>query len=109
MTHSPEPWRKGEYDDIVDRDGVSIIFGYNGDLAFRTEEDCDRVLACVNACAGIPTENLETVCRMALCQTKGDEINAYIFGETPMRPPTPKMLADFLELTWGVKTKVELL
>jgi len=59
MNHSPEPWRKANapeefivdkhYDVVADAD-IDDEFG----IANR-----DRIIACVNACRGIPNEELE--------------------------------------------------
>ncbi len=63
---SPEPWRRGEEHElkveIVDAKGCEVgrvhgrLFIEGGDAM---EANFRRILACVNACAGIPTEALE--------------------------------------------------
>ena len=52
--HTQEPWSYGEDNDgwYVEKDGLQIAHGL-------TEEDARRIVACVNACAGIPTDVLE--------------------------------------------------
>ena len=52
--HTPEPWSYGEDNDgwYVEKDGLQIAHGLS-------EEDARRIVACVNACAGLPTEVLE--------------------------------------------------
>ena len=52
--HTQEPWSYGEDNDgwYVEKDGLQIAHGL-------TEEDARRIVACVNACAGLPTEVLE--------------------------------------------------
>lgn len=55
MSHTKEPWHVApgvDYCDIVCQDHVDIA---------RTdiEEDARRIVACVNACAGIPNDVLE--------------------------------------------------
>ncbi len=69
--HSPEPWRVVEsercyekYLDIVDANGDSVIRVRNEDREEGSNIDCHpdtihRIAACVNACRGIPTEELE--------------------------------------------------
>lgn len=64
MKHTPEPWD-------VHQDAAGIIVAkLNPDMSllgldldeyacFMNEEDARRVVACVNACAGIPTDDLE--------------------------------------------------
>ena len=62
--HTPEPWKTDELE--------IFIFGNDGNLtatpfmcAGRPSETANanarRIVACVNACAGIPTEDLEKV------------------------------------------------
>jgi hypothetical protein len=56
--HSPEPWNYGDL--LTDKDG-EIIFDrgwYEGEQIDPSDEDWERIVACVNACAGIPTEVL---------------------------------------------------
>ena len=57
--HTPEPWKSieeqfhGEVMNFIgDKDGGTI-----GEI--YTEDDASRIVACVNACAGLPTEVLE--------------------------------------------------
>jgi hypothetical protein len=71
VAHTPEPWRVEE-----DEDGVFVAgpYGYRGnpddfrviieDAAADPDDpeimaNARRIVACVNACAGIPTEALE--------------------------------------------------
>lgn len=52
--HTPEPLSYGE-----DNDGWYVARG-NEQIGYcLTEDDARRIVACVNACAGISTENLE--------------------------------------------------
>lgn len=51
-THSPEPWPFWLRDDFRDR---HVPRGW----ALIPEEDYERARVCVNACVGIPTEDLE--------------------------------------------------
>lgn len=62
--HTPTPWTVEEVDyydththDIIGSDDVSIIDGSNGLI---TEANARRIVACVNACEGIPTDYLES-------------------------------------------------
>lgn len=50
-----EPWMIDEDRQLVDANGQSIISGWEWSLPAETAE---RILACVNACQGIPTELL---------------------------------------------------
>lgn len=57
--HSPEPWKFS-----IDADGRVNIFVDDGRVvtlchARLRPEDARRIVACVNACAAIPTEDLE--------------------------------------------------
>lgn len=63
----PGPWRRGEEHEtkieIIDAEGRPIATFYSWGLGWRATDEMDaravRALACVNACAGIPTEALE--------------------------------------------------
>ena len=57
MEHSPEPWGKDSLTLIEDADGVMVAMA-------ATVADRDRIIACVNALAGIPTEDIERVVRL---------------------------------------------
>jgi hypothetical protein len=57
MTYTPEPWRIDEHSNIVNADFMVYSTSYPG--MFYRREDMDRAIACVNACAGIPTEDLK--------------------------------------------------
>lgn len=67
--HSPEPWKAAPYTGPVpafrmfsvttdNGEFVCATGGENADTAFGNLE---RIVACVNACRGIPTECLETI------------------------------------------------
>ena len=53
--HTPEPWTKGPARTVYAGDDRRIG-------QFLREVDLERALACVRACAGIPTEQLEKAC-----------------------------------------------
>lgn len=64
MSHSPEPWRlEGDgFENTVQcvcRNG-EFIAGYSSDEGAISKGDgnWERIVACVNACAGIPSERL---------------------------------------------------
>lgn len=68
MGHSPEPWVEPKYGrGIEDANGETVILGIRDcDMQMQydesaKEEDMRRIRACVNACAGIPTEDLEAM------------------------------------------------
>jgi hypothetical protein len=59
--HSPEPWR---FENIPGRKGAGAVRDVGDFVVARTlpeamPGDARRIVACVNACAGIPTEALE--------------------------------------------------
>lgn len=55
MSHTPEPWEAYEGEEGY---GItSVCGGYYGDI--ENEADARRIVACVNACAGIDTDVLE--------------------------------------------------
>lgn len=59
--HTPEPLH---YMPLPAADGTFMVLGGQGQdyglvASCTTEEDARRIVACVNACAGISTENLE--------------------------------------------------
>lgn len=69
--HAPEPWKYTEdndygdaYEKIVDANGdvVANNVGYYPHAV--TKENQRRIVACVNACTGVPTEKLETTATM---------------------------------------------
>ncbi len=73
--HSKEPWRVGKSgDSVVCDDATGVRFPalddaelnhYGGQLVCESVSAADqrRIVACVNACAGISTEALEAVAR----------------------------------------------
>jgi hypothetical protein len=74
QSHSPEPWSVGTTDEGGERYttlfsggdpiAVSRSAGYGGETVIDiSDEDLRRIVACVNACRGIPTEVL---CDIAL-------------------------------------------
>ena len=61
MPHSPEPWKIDDDGTIVGSDGSEVcdpVVGcrYHDDPAAMSEDDKDRIVACVNFCRDIPTE-----------------------------------------------------
>jgi hypothetical protein len=58
--HSPTPW-VAEDDFIIDANGESVGWAVHNPvpiLWYIPKEDADRIIACVNACEGIPNEEL---------------------------------------------------
>ena len=53
-----EPWKRGDDRAIENRDGDYIVFP-NSHADFQaSEEEVERIVACVNFCRGVPTETL---------------------------------------------------
>ena len=76
MSHTKEPWRIGRFagpasyevvretvgatDIVVDTEtGVYVLAQCNNNFPEDAKANARRIVACVNACAGISTENLE--------------------------------------------------
>ena len=60
MSHSPEPWC--EHPDkaasaIVDKDGRAVVY-INRDHAVPSDDNIERIVACVNFCQGFDTASL---------------------------------------------------
>lgn len=72
--HTKEPWRTGRHGCVVADEPVLEIGGsddveyYGGHLICEsvTLRNARRIVACVNACAGIPTDDLESSLRLGL-------------------------------------------
>lgn len=65
MNHTPEPWEHIGNGDIQGREdngygagNVDVCSVYMRTVEGRSEANARRIVACVNACAGISTENL---------------------------------------------------
>jgi hypothetical protein len=64
VTHSPEPWKVDDFQmqPILDAKDMPVFRAWShyaaDDGLDVTREDLERIVACVNACAGIPTEEL---------------------------------------------------
>ena len=66
--HTPEPW---QWRDELLWSGDSIVVAGDGYRCLdMVEADARRIVACVNACAGVSTEDLE---RMLLDESLSDE------------------------------------
>jgi len=71
MSHTKEPWATHEGDDDVIVSAtdphVSLLSVKDGTFGcFWNAEDARRIVACVNACAGIPTDDLEASPKLGL-------------------------------------------
>jgi hypothetical protein len=58
--HSPEPW-KDWYDDDV---WISKLDACGKQIDFDIDRNRERIIACINACAGIATEDLERFAKL---------------------------------------------
>lgn len=61
MNHSPTPWIANENGhDVIDADGMLVVQAYAAfcDREPLAKANIERIIACVNACASIPTESL---------------------------------------------------
>lgn len=61
MNHSPTPWIANENGhDVIDADGMLVVQAYVSfcDREPLAKSNIERIIACVNACASIPTESL---------------------------------------------------
>lgn len=65
MSHSPEPWSISHITEdvtaIVSCDKI-IVRVKDGAIYGGQGRDAERIVACVNACRGIPTEHLQAIC-----------------------------------------------
>ena len=58
MEHTKEPWNVDDIE-IIGADDKEIAQMYMYSSHKKHESNARRIVACVNACAGIPTEHLE--------------------------------------------------
>lgn len=62
MSEYGEPWKyDGQF--IVDESGRRVIGEDQCERCYLIDEDAERIVACVNACAGIPTADLDRASR----------------------------------------------
>ena len=79
--HTPEPWHLCEVENEtgrikhlvpVDAEKMSLLTIVENDqatfAAIYNDDDARRIVACVNACVGIPTDELETAGRLAAAE-----------------------------------------
>lgn len=105
MTHSKEPWRQGKaYNAIVSDDacgpmvnGAEAVAHYGGYMVAESvaEENRRRIVACVNACAGLDTELLENIAMLG--DTLKDRIDA-LRTEANQRDQLRAALVAMLEI-----------
>jgi hypothetical protein len=60
--HSPEPWWidwEATKETMISAGAGNIAAVYSGEVSVGCRPDARRIVACVNACAGIETEALE--------------------------------------------------
>ena len=103
MNHSPEPWKvelSDDWDDRyeIDHSGDGSVVGCDGLFL----EDADRIVACVNALAGIPSD---TILKMGPTIRQA---HTFAAGYLPMGGPlTAEFIEEYLEMLTGYKCKVE--
>jgi hypothetical protein len=56
--HNPEPWKDWTEDEDI---WIDLVDGENNHVELISPRNRPRIIACINACAGIPTEDLEAV------------------------------------------------
>ncbi len=113
MSHSPEPWTTDKFESggyIADANGEAIL--YQDDYERLLREDADRIVACVNACAGIPDikgvitmigdmkvailtgdQEMAALIRRRLLELDGETANAPIHAAAAERPATRATLS----------------
>lgn len=81
--HTPEPWAVTDRNEIGDRYigpahghpyAAICVTGIPPFLGNEAEANARRIVACVNACAGVPTEELEEVAKGSIAITVDDVI-----------------------------------
>lgn len=53
MEHTKEPWR------VSDKSKRVVCYGHD-EVVINSEANASRIVACINACAGLDTEQLES-------------------------------------------------
>lgn len=86
MGHSPEPWELGYYGTVRDASGRVILASPED----ASDDNLRRLVACVNACAGIPTEDLESRKVVPL----NFSVLSPVFGKPPESPHSPDSSLD---------------
>lgn len=84
--HTKEPWRISQYGNVVAGDNNNFtnevrVKGFTLSSGKTCEDNARRIVACVNACEGIPTEVLESgphriIQRYAAAERQRDELLA---------------------------------
>lgn len=127
--HTKEPWHIDKYDAII-ADGeilnlgatVSIPMG-SGERRDKGKVNARRIVACVNACAGIPTEWLESKSELAKelpltalakvnndLQQQRDELLAaleYILWQRPLGTTPRGFIVDIERIAKEAIAKIE--
>lgn len=112
-SHTPEPWsvhqnvgRKGELGVIADKAPCVIAHGFSEKhWPEVAEANARRIVACVNACAGIPTEALEG-------RNLRDVVEALLWAtdhitEKPAEPTTGLCIISARQMARAILTKFE--
>jgi hypothetical protein len=107
--HSPEPWAVGgerktvgiiwhNMPTVQDTNGLPILCGEHAAL--------ERAVACVNACAGIPTSQLE---KFAATQRATEQLRQEVAELTGDYKTESTTAAELLRLLYGINCRVEIL
>lgn len=93
MKHTPEPWEVWNHDGDWTIEARSIISGFMVDIANLSfsEQDARRIVACVNACAGISNEVLEAPDYSV--KAEFDSLDAQIQGRVKAETQRDELLA----------------
>ena len=100
MAHTQEPWRVGKSGAVVadykvpEMGGSDDIDYYGGHLVGESiiPSNASRIVACVNACAGISTETLESAGKFPLTKSS---LNGYLHMKA-QRNELLEALRDFV-------------
>jgi len=101
--HSPEPWRIAEVpaggQGIIDRNHRTVL----SDPYVIRDENKHRVVACVNACTGIPEKNLPKVHGVFAAQRVAQDVHNEILQNLI---PSARNIEDFVQLALGIRCRV---
>ncbi len=91
--HTPEPWGTGQYDAVRGMSGM--LLDASGDhigTTFNGPEDARRIVACVNACEGMTTDELDTLPR-GFKRLQAAYLDLYNERTTPAEKARDELLA----------------
>lgn len=114
--HTPEPWEYSCGAIFQERGSVSIAKTHGAELfqgamtdrdaiSERIKEDARRIVACVNACAGMETEILENM--TILGNTLLDRLDLRKRREAELKSQRDEMLEALEAITGGLETSTK--